>query len=314
MPIEISCGYRIHVNSIDMNGFNLRVCGGIGFCLDEPRLHVGVENYDYDLVPEDLLEELMPLCAEFRLRYGRADFYRVFCHDRIHRHKGLGSSTLLKLCVLRGLHELADLPFTKSVATSFRLGLTSGIGFNAFFDGGFLVDGGYLAYSGHKTLNGEVAGHRAPILFRADFPSDWLVHVAIPNKHKSLDADDEVAFFNRITPIPNEEVHMIAYNVLMGVMPSLMEGDLDAFLKSLIAVVSCGTKRHETALHATLCQSLMTRMNADFGFVAVSSLGPSVYAISNQCIDISSYQRDFTDFIFSSSRVSCAGHRMVRIP
>lgn len=40
--IKVECGYRIHINSIDMNGFSGRCCGGLGFAIKDPKLEVYV--------------------------------------------------------------------------------------------------------------------------------------------------------------------------------------------------------------------------------------------------------------------------------
>ena len=308
MWVKVSCGYRVHVNSIDMNGSNARVCGGLGFCLDEPRLQVAGRLADRDDVPL----EMLPLVSEFRHRNESSNCYELRTLSPLHSHQGLGSSTLLRLCVLVCLHELANESLTRAEATEYRLGLTSGIGLIGFFEGGLIVDGGYAVVPGSKVLNGQILGKAAPLLFRMPVPEVWTVYLAVPKARQSLDGVDEANFFHRVTPVSFDHPNRIAYEILMGIMPSLIENNLGEFQRSLGTIVGLGTKPHETKLHSRFSSGLLAQMNQDCGFAAVSSLGPSVYSITDRLIDLVAYRRRFRDFLFISSRVANRGYRIER--
>lgn len=311
MSIEVSCGYRIHINSIDMNGFNNRTCGGIGFCVEEPRVKIIVTlNPEIDYIPRDFKKLIFPLLEKFRKCENVNNFYHILLASPIYSHKGLGSTTIIKLCILSALYKLEGKILTKSLANLFEIGFISGISINAFFFGGFIADGGYQNNVSEKTLNGVSWGKPAPLIFQSFFPEEWFIFLAVPKTFQSLTGEKEKDFFNQITPIKNSEVYEISYNVLMGTLPSLLEKELELFSKSLKNIIRLGTKKHEKKLHMKENKLLLDQMESDFGFSSVTSLGPSVYTITNKYIDIKMYQDNFKEYIFFLTKVSNTGHRI----
>jgi len=96
----------------------------------------------------------------------------------------------------------------------------------------------------------------------------------------------------------------------MGALPSLLEKNFEQFSGSINSIVKYGTKKHEKALHFEQNKLLLNQMANDFGFASVSSLGPTIYTISDKQVDIQFYQNKFQDYFFHLTRVSNLGHKV----
>jgi beta-RFAP synthase len=137
-------------------------------------------------------------------------------------HAGLGTGTQLGLAVARALEKSARLPAlpVEDLARRVGRGERSGLGAHGFARGGFLVEGGKR---GREAV--------APLVARADLPGPWRVVVALPPHGKGLHGLAEHQAFQHIreglgTPGLTE---CLCRLVLLGMLPALAEGDLEAF-------------------------------------------------------------------------------------
>lgn len=310
--VEVSCGYRVHINSIDMNGFNRRVCGGVGFCLEEPRVTVKVaEASKVHALKGDFSKELSDLLLEFLSRRNVRKFYSIEINDLILRHKGLGSYTVSKLCLLKALYELERIEFSAQEASTYAIGCTSGISINAFFEGGIIVDGGYRHLSNEKkSINGEDDRAIAAKIVSLEAPSSWRVIVGVPKKSNSLSGSEEKIFFDSITPIKNPEVFKISYHILMGLLPAVIESNFEDFISSIKYITSFGTKPYEENLNNCVSKDLLRFMRKKYNNANISSLGPSVYSFVSCEESVEKLKEEFIEFEFYMTSISNTGFRM----
>lgn len=275
----ITARYRIHVNSIDLNGTSQRCCGGIGFAVQQPALRLKVEKSNINEIVTSHGAEaekylaLVQSVEDFRVKLRFEEM------EAVRPHIGLGSLTQLKLSVLRAVRAVKgqSLDFG-SIPPELRIGSTSGIGLGTFLYGGFILDGGYRVGRGVRmAINGEEAGNRAPILARYELPSDWGVLLAIPKTLQSISGRQERDFFDSITPIPKDETREIAHRILLGVLPAILERDFGEFLQSVKFVSRLGSKPYELRLNPS-CLPLIDALESALGFGGLSSLGPTCYS------------------------------------
>jgi beta-ribofuranosylaminobenzene 5'-phosphate synthase len=275
----ITARYRIHINSIDLNGTSARCCGGIGFAVRRPALKLRIErnttdavNTSHGVATEDFLRLAREVeGGEFPLRIEEVEGARP--------HIGLGSFTQLKLSVLRAIRLYRGARLEEgNIPPALRIGATSGVGLGTFLYGGLIVDGGYrIGHGVQKVINGEAAGKSAPIIARWDVPDDWGVLLALPRALRSLSGREEAEFFDSITPVPRSEAREISYHILLGALPALRERDFEGFVSAVKLVCEMGTKPHELKLNPS-CIPVVQALEAAFGFGGVSSLGPTCYA------------------------------------
>lgn len=312
--ILVSCGYRIHINSIDMSYKGTRVCGGVGFLINEPKVKILVKVRHKNIPMRNEINNTVTSTIErFKQLEQICKPFSINLLSTLYAHKGLGSTTILDMCTLVGLYEHIGKSFCYSLAGKYNLGLISGIGFHSFFSGGLIVDGGYQRNPKiDNQLNGEDIGVPAPQLLRLPFPSDWYVVLGLPIYHQSLSGKDEKTFFSSITPVPSCDPLKISYAILMGLLPSIKEKNFESFLSALKEITSLGTKPHEVFLNRYICTEIMDAMRCLFDFAAISSLGPTVYSFTRK-YDVEIIQelnQRFKTFQFTITNVSNKGYQV----
>lgn len=274
----ITARYRIHINSIDLNGTSQRCCGGIGFAVQQPALRLRIETSSANRMITSHGAEAKEYLARVRAVERFHQQLRVEEIEAVRPHIGLGSFTQLKLAVLKAVRTYKGQYLNEaSIPAELRIGTTSGVGLGTFLYGGFILDGGYRVGRGlQKTINGEAAGKPAPVLARYSLPQDWGVLLALPKTLQSLSGSWEEEFFDSITPIPQNETREIAYRILLGILPAIREADYDGFVESIKLVCQLGAKPHELRLNPS-CIPIVKALESAFGFGGISSLGPACY-------------------------------------
>lgn len=237
--IEVRACSRLHFGFLNPSGRQAaqhettasRSFGGVGVTIAQPDLCLRVQ-------PDTLWSSEGPL-AERALMF--AQRFVAACRDervadlpphglRIERampaHSGLGSGSQLALAVASALAMSCGLPRDVAVlARRVGRGLRSALGAHGFEFGGFLVE------SGKRDAAGL-----APLVARQPFPEAWRLVVALPPHHPSgLHSGDEVEAFARLTSHSTDSsaTETLCRLVLLGLLPALIERDLDAFGEAL---------------------------------------------------------------------------------
>ena len=82
--------------------------------------------------------------------------------------------------------------------------------------------------------------------------------------------------------MPLAEVHELCYQILVRMVPSLVEENLDEFGASVNRVQELGFKKIEVMLQQPLVHKLMAEMReAGAACSGLSSFGPTVYAVTD---------------------------------
>jgi len=289
--VIIGAPSRIHLGLIDMNGASGRVDGGVGIAIEEPgtllEAHAS-ENLEVRGGDPGTQDMVKGIAENVLAAIHAGSRVRITLRSLCPRHVGLGSGTQLALATARAVCELygKDIP-TRELACITGRGGTSGIGTTAFGEGGFIIDGGHLFGSpGGKDAFRPSGASRgippAPVLARYEFPEDWKILLAIPNLPPGANGSHEADIFRSCCPVPLGEVREICHEVLMRMMPGLLERDLDLFGSSVNRIQGLGFKRVEHSLQSPHVGSLMNAMIAAGASCAgMSSFGPAVYAIND---------------------------------
>ena len=91
--------------------------------------------------------------------------------------------------------------------------------------GGVIVDAG-----------NDGSGGPPPVVARLPFPDEWRVILILDRAQDGLHGEDEIEAFRALPPFPASGVGEICRQVLMGVMPALVERDLAAFGAAITAI------------------------------------------------------------------------------
>ena len=282
MRVRIRTPSRLHITLIDLNGELGRVDGGVGLTLDSPSVEIVARESDEVLVSGhgENVDRARYVAGRFAERFGKGIEIEVV--SSYPAHIGLGSGTQMSLAVGRAyclLHGI-DMPVREMAKFTGRGG-TSGIGVAAFEVGGFIVDGGHSKREKQSFLPSSFSrAEPAPVISRLEFPEDWDIYLFIP-EGKGFYGMREKDLFERNTPVPLQEVRELSHVILMKLLPSVVERDLDSFADAVYRIQHLGFKKAEIMQYGEVIRGLIDELK-DYGAAGMSSTGPTVYFIGER--------------------------------
>ena len=206
---------------------------------------------------------------------------RFAIHRAAPEHAGLGTGTQLSLAVARILAERAGRPVRTAAALADLTGRgrRSGIGLHGFVRGGLIVDGGRRNPEGVP-----------PLLCSLEFPSEWSVLVVLPPAPPGLHGPDEVQAFEGLPSLSDALTDRLCRLVLLGLLPAVVERDLDRFgaaLSELQHRVGLGFAPAQGGPYALpALGAIVTWLRAEgLHGVGQSSWGPALYGFSQDPAD-----------------------------
>jgi len=275
VKVVVKTPARLHLGLIDMNGDLGRMFGGLGVAIDRPNVIVEAEESSDFAVTGQEVELTKALVTRFCSEYHIQPKVHIKVVEAIPAHVGLGSGTQLALAVASGLAKIfkvkASVP-ELSLAMG-RVKRTS-VGTSIFMKGGFVVDGG-------KNLKTQTY---PPLLYRQPFPLDWRFIIAIPKQNKGLANAEETKAFNKLPPMPADDVANMCRLTMLKLLPSIAEKDIESFGEALTSIQRITGKYFAQAqggiYSSQTCAKCIEFMkhNGAYG-VGQSSWGPTIYAI-----------------------------------
>lgn len=281
---------RLHLGLIDMNGSTGRVDGGAGITLDDPGFEIEFsKSHTFSITAPDaaITTKISSLISRV---FGSEQDYpmEIRVNRSIPFHAGLGSGTQLALALVSGVAYMnGEEISSEAIIQKTGRGGTSGIGVRAFTDGGLIVDAGHRygegkAKSSYSPSAASSGVKPAPLIGRYEFPKDWKIVLAIPDSLSGSQGQEEINIFQRCCPVPLDEVRTLSHLVMMKLIPSVLEQDLDEFGDAINGFSEYGFKRCELDLQPPIIRSLIRAMRESGAAGAgMSSFGPVVYGITD---------------------------------
>ncbi|MDH7593513.1 MAG: beta-ribofuranosylaminobenzene 5'-phosphate synthase [Methanomicrobiales archaeon] len=283
---------RLHLGLIEMSGALSRVDGGIGMALERPstllEARMGTETIvrGGDAATREKVRTIAERIVGHLGVTWKAD---ITLHRVIPSHTGLGSGTSLALSTASALFRLAGRScMVRSLAELTGRGGTSGIGTAVFEQGGFVIDGGHSfgpgkAKEDFRPSAASTGVYPAMTMVRHPFPEEWGVILVTPDVPPGASGRKEVDIFRSACPVPVEEVREICHEVLVRMIPGVVERDLKLFGAAVNRLQELGFKKKEIAEQAPVVRELMKTLRSEGAVCAgMSSFGPSVYAIAEE--------------------------------
>lgn len=278
--VTIQVPARLHLGFLDMPGKGGQRFGSIGLPLEGISTELTITRANETIVSGDERDRILDHLNRLRPHLGIYEDHRITVHQTIPNHAGLGSGTQIALAVSAALRTLHGLPFdVREDATFLGRGTRSGIGIAAFEKGGVILDAG----------RGQ--DDQAPtVISRIPFPEDWRILLVFDAGVRGIHGSAEIEAFKTLPSFPAESSASICRAVLMGIMPALLEGDIQTFGKSLETV------QHEIGTYFSPAQGgIFTsraventlRQLADAGAVGIgqSSWGPTGFAFARSQLE-----------------------------
>ncbi|MDX3924547.1 MAG: GHMP kinase [Shinella sp.] len=217
--VSIQVPGRLHLGFLDIPGKAGFRFGSIGLPLEGISTKLTISRADETSIHGNERLRILEHLAKLRPRLGIRDHHRIVVHETIPDHAGLGSGTQLALAVSAALRVLHGLPFdVREDATFLGRGTRSGIGIAAFDAGGLIFDAG------------KGRDDRTPtVISRIPFPGDWRIMLVFDSRAQGIHGEAEIEAFRALPGFPAESSAAICRHALMGIMPALVEEDIEAF-------------------------------------------------------------------------------------
>jgi beta-RFAP synthase len=202
--------------------------GGAGLMIEAPALRLRVESAPDWCADGPLADRALAFARRVAatLPAGTPGPHRVVVEAAPPEHCGFGTGTQLGLAVARALAIAAGLSHLSAPDLALRVGrgLRSALGVHGFAAGGFLVEAG-------KRSDERVS----PLVVRLPFPSAWRVVIALPPGEPGLHGAREREAFATLRGRPSlaDTTAVLCRLLLLGMLPALVEEDIDAFGEAL---------------------------------------------------------------------------------
>jgi beta-ribofuranosylaminobenzene 5'-phosphate synthase len=286
--IRVKTPSRLHITLIDLNGSLGRVDGGVGIALEEPRIVLEAEIIDEGIIIErDNSNRAAEVAKKIMKNYDLKQGFHAKILEKYEDHVGLGFGTQLSLATAFAVTRLHKIDASiRDLAKIVGRGGTSGIGVAVFEDGGFIVDGGHT-FGINKPKQSFLPSSASkapppPIISRLDFPADWSIVLAIPKASQRIHGSIEVELFSKYCPIPINEVQALSHLILMKLLPSLMERDIEEFGDAISKIQDIGFKKIEVNLQSDRVKKIMKIMAEAGAYgIGLSSFGPTIYSFTD---------------------------------
>ncbi len=239
--VRVQAYGRLHFGLLNPTGTEtptettrLRRFGGVGVMVERPGLRLRVVAAPSWSADGPLADRALAFAHRFaqctRQEEGGRDCppRRLLSEQALPEHAGLGSGTQLGLTVARALAVSwglkCDLP---SLVRRVGRGQRSALGAHGFEQGGLLVE------SGKHTTD-----QLAPLVARLAFPEPWRLVLVLPDardRTTGIHGDREIEAFAQLTECPAASggPDTLCRLVLLGLLPALVERDLDGFGEAL---------------------------------------------------------------------------------
>jgi beta-ribofuranosylaminobenzene 5'-phosphate synthase len=224
--VTIRVPARLHLGFLDPSGNAGRRFGSFGLPLSEPETVVTLSRSGETIVEGPESERAAAHLATLSKRLGIRTRHRLLIEQAIPSHAGLGSGTQIALAIAAALRTLHHLPLdVGGDAILLARGSRSGIGIASFENGGVIIDAGK-----------SDSGRPPPVVARLPFPDEWRVILILDRSRDGLHGEAEIEAFRSLPAFPATATGEICRQVLMGVMPALIERDLRAFGAAVTAI------------------------------------------------------------------------------
>ena len=225
-PVRVAAAARLHLGFLGLNGGLHRRYGSIGVGITGFSTVVSVchsDRVDIEGADDEYIARITEtVLAYFRLNAG----VRVKVEEQIPRHQGLGSGTQMALALgaaITGLYGIGATVDELALATG--RGARSGVGLGVFKEGGFILD------------SGKTGGHRLPtLIFRHNLPEEWRFVLVMDDRAKGINGMEEIEAFNSLPDMSSEASAEICQQVLMQMLPSIIEKDCAQFGASVSSI------------------------------------------------------------------------------
>jgi beta-RFAP synthase len=261
----------------DDGGIPARQFGGVGLMIERPGISLSVNPARSWMATGPGAARALAFAKVVCAAWHIGEEFEINVERCPPEHIGLGTGTQLGLAVARALAIATDRTDVaiSDLAKLVGRGRRSALGVHGFAHGGFLVEAG--------KSNPEAI---SPLVARSPFPNDWSVLLLIPRSLHGDHGQREAEAFQQLAKLPPNagRTEHLCRLVLLGLLPALIEKDLETFGEALYEFNRRVGEMFEpwqgdVFAHPLIAQIIRSIREAGLKGVGQSSWGPTVYAI-----------------------------------
>lgn len=268
-----------------------RLYGGLGVAVDGLSTMVSAKAADvWRIEFAEKIQTSLRTTSDVEALVGRLNGIVEPSHITIQsaapEHMGLGSKTTLLLATATAAlaARRQALERGKIVALTQRGG-ASGAGVNLFWEGGMIADGGHRVKPADRTFtpsSARIPDAIPPIISHTAMPSHWKVRLCYDPSFSLVEGSREVNLFRQAMPIADIQCLTALALVYHGILPSVLEHDLQSFGQHLEQMNAVGMKAVEVSHQTEATQRFLKALWAERIAAGLSSFGPCVYSVTEE--------------------------------
>jgi len=310
--ISLSVYPRLHMFTFDLSLISgILKHGSLGYSLLNMPIEICVQKSSEPKDSVAIFGNIKLKELDFKIDFDKMRSY-IKSDDRydvtvridrsIREHTGLGVSTQ----ILGGVYLCSAKAsgFELKINDLFKMGIGqySALGLNLIFNPGMILEMGCRITDEaegvriNSTISKEFETVSNTVIRVKSFP--FYTIVAIPKTSTSISGKYEIDFWNESLPDKNQDSYRIIYNVLESIIPGIVENDFSTFTKALNENIKLGSKPLEEHVQSERTKEVLEALRKKFVFAAVSSLGPALYAFSQDDPGKVLSELDIRDYTF----------------
>ncbi len=271
----VETGSRLHGGFHTLPTTNRTIWASIGFYIEKPRIKLEATQCNKTTIKTKTHETEKTILETLNQLKPKRD-YCITIKEEIPRHKGLGSTTQLKLALATAIHLLENKkPPTKhtliSLAKKLGRGYPSKAGTLLFIYGGITAD----------------TGLEPPTpLWHSSMPENWRIILLQPLLPRGLSEREETKTIDYSKPwYADETIQKLATRGLIELMRGVSSNNLDIAIEGL-RLVQLATGYYFSHLQGGSFRQDLARIVDEAQrngiYLAQSSWGPTLYTISDR--------------------------------
>jgi predicted sugar kinase len=296
---EVEVPARLHASVLDMNRFGVGSPGGggIGFAVAlYNRVRVELTT-GRGIASSGTRTGIASHFAElFQTMLGSGTGINIEVGDHGHRHLGLGSSIGVITATAVALNEITGRPLS---LRNLRKLIAYNYCEEAAEDPTMLIAGFETNVGAMAGIHGGmvVASDDCELICRIPMPQNISTLLILPTLAPTVAAGGEEAkaLLTIARDFDSSETFYKGYRVLMDLLPAMKRGDLSTIGDVIFDLAHMGSKKAECQLHGHNGEEiylLLHKLKKEGAqIVCMSSVGPTVFAMSNDAAVVASWAK-----------------------
>ena len=285
MAVQVVTGSRLHFGFRNLCLEESQVYGGIGVCLENPKLVLTAERKNGIICEEENAKKYVQRAVEILGVEGA----KVEIKEKIPAHKGLGSGTQLALAAYTAIAKAYGIePKSRECAPKLGRGERSGVGVASFEQGGFNIDEGQetisLAEGSGRRKRWKVPNKKVNL----KIPREWVFVIVKLEIGEGYSGNEEKKLINFVMKDARSDVTKEIDRVIdEKLIPAIHNENCVEFgfaVGEISRLNGIWYEKYQGGIYRPPIGNMVEKLqeNSNIFGVGQSSWGPSLYSVTSK--------------------------------